>query len=280
MLIRYMNFTAHNILLPNGEHTMCSGSVATLAESNVWRSIHRSLDLFLPQSQYDYSNMRVADLGCLEGGYALEFAKLGFNVLGIEARGDNITKCNFIKHAFALPNLSFVKDDVRNISNYGTFDIILNYGLLYHLNDPVNFLKLSAGHNSKLLFLNTHFAPERDIRYALGPVNKYLIGPLQKRTHLLERTMNYRLSSITTNEGYAGRWYREWSPRDTSNKIEGKLWASYNNHRSFWLRKKDLTKALNDAGYEHVFERFDFTGDIMPHNYTEKYNRTMFVALK
>ena len=222
----------------------------------------------------------MADLGCLEGGYALEFAKLGFNTLGIEVREENLSNCNFLKQDAGLNNLNFVKDDVRNLSNYGEFDIVLCYGLLYHLNDPVAFLNLLGKATTKLLLLNTHFAPERDFRYALGPINKYVIGPVQKRINILNFARNYRLSKMTTNEGYRGRWYQEWTPNADKSKIESILWASYNNDRSFWLKKKDLTTVMHKAGFNSVFEQFDYTGDIMPDNYTEYFSRAMFLGIK
>lgn len=274
-----MKFTAYNILLPNGKKTINDNDI-TLAESNVWKSILKSIELFLPKDKHDWSKLRVADLGCLEGGYALEFAKLGFNTIGIEARQDNLEKCYYLKDAFELQNLNFVKDDVRNISTYGKFDIILNYGLLYHLHDPVDFLKIMSNCNTSLLFLNTHFAPEHDYRYTLGPLNRFFLAPIQKRTHFFEKTKNFRLSPITTNEGFRGRWYREWSVKSTASKIEKMNLTAYNNNKSFWLCKKDLTKVLHNVGYNNVFERFDFTGDLMSDNYTDYFNRTMFVCLK
>ena len=57
-----------------------------LGRSEMWKSIERSLELFIPQGSELRSGMRVVDLGCLEGGYALEFARMGFETLGIEAR--------------------------------------------------------------------------------------------------------------------------------------------------------------------------------------------------
>lgn len=274
-----MKFTAHNILLNNGKKTMGDEAVL-LGESAVWQSILKSLNLFLPGSREERSKLRVADLGCLEGGYAVEFAKCGFETIGIEAREENIQKCNYVKDNLNLPNLSFVKDDVRNMPNYGRFDVVLCYGLLYHLNDPVDFLKIMSSCTNKVLFLNTHFASEFDIRYNLGPLNKFFIAPIQKRTGLLEFTKNHRLSPITKVDGYRGRWFREWSRSSTKADIENLLWASYNNHQSFWLCKKDLTKAIQDTGFNHVFEQFDYTGDLFPHNYTHFYDRTMFIGLK
>ena len=274
-----MDFTAHNIALDNGQKTMGDKQIL-LAKSKMWTSIQQTIDLFLPQSMEDRHKMRVVDLGCLEGGFSVEFAKMGFDTLGIEAREENIKKCNYVKSNLKLPTLNFVQDDVRNLKKYGTFDITLCYGLLYHLNDPVEFLKLLSTCTSKLLFLNTHFAPDSDFRYNLNYLNRYFIAPIQKRTNFSKSKQNYRLSKIKTNEGYRGRWYQEWNENTPKDKIEKMLWASYNNSKSFWLCKKDLTKALHAVGFDSVFEQFNFTGDLAPDNYTERHSRTMFVAIK
>jgi SAM-dependent methyltransferase len=274
-----MHFTAHNVLLDNKQKTMGEQSIL-LSESAMWTSIAKTINYFIPSPLDERQKMRVVDLGCLEAGYSVEFAKMGFDTLGIEARKENIEKCNYVKSNLSLPNLNFAQDDVRNLSNYGKFDITLCYGLLYHLNDPSQFLKQIGDCTTKMLILNTHFAPETDFRYRLGLLNSYFIAPIQKRTKLFEYQKNYRLSKISINDGYRGRWIKEWGKNTGSGKIEKLLWASYNNNISFWLCKKDLTKALHDAGFNHVFEQFDFTGDLAPDNYTEYYNRTMFVALK
>jgi SAM-dependent methyltransferase len=274
-----MNFTAHNILLDNGRKTLSEEQIL-LADSAVWTSIEKTVDLFIPRSLEERKKLRVVDLGCLEGGYAVEFARSGFESLGIEAREDNLRKCEYVKSNLDLPNLNFVQDDVRNLPAYGKFDITLCYGLLYHLNDPVNFINIMSNCTNKLLLLNTHFAPERDLRYNLGPLNKRIIAPIQKRIKFLEPQKNYRLTKISKNEGYKGRWYREWSENENKEKVEKLLWDSYNNNRSFWLCKKELTKALHNAGFNSVFEQFDYTGDLMPDNYTHVYNRTMIVAIK
>ena len=272
-------FTAHNILLSNGKKTLDDNTIL-LAESAVWKSIESSLNLFFPGNKEERSRLRVVDLGCLEGGYAVEFARMGFDTLGIEVREENISKCNYVKSDLNLPNLQFVKDDVRNIAAYGKFDIVLCYGLLYHLNDPIDFIKKVSNCNNKLMFLNTHFAPERDLRYSLGLLNHFLIGPIQKRTGLFEFEKNYRLSSLQSNEGYRGRWKKEFSKGASQMIREKSLWSSYDNEQSFWLCKTDLAKALHDAKYDYVFEQFNYTGDIMPENYTHYYNRAMFVAAK
>lgn len=272
-----MNFTAHNVLLDNGKATMGPDKVL-LSKSAMWTSIEKSISLFTTPEER--KRMRAVDLGCLEGGYSVELARMGFDTLGIEAREENMQKCNYVKDNVNLPNLHFAMDDVRNLPKYGKFDVNICYGLLYHLNDPVSFLKTVSQCTTKMLFLNTHFAPDRDIRYNLGYINRFVIAPIQKRTKILDYQKNFRLSAIEQNEGYSGRWYREWSKSAGKAKVEKMLWASYNNNRSFWLRKKDLTKVLHDVGFDSVFEQFDYTGDLAPDDYTSRYNRTMFLAIK
>jgi Methyltransferase domain len=274
-----MNFTGHNILLDNGEMTMGDREVL-MAKSAFWTSIEKSINLFIPESREERNKLRVVDLGCLEGGYTVEFARMGFDTLGIEARAENIEKCNYVKSNLSLPNLNFVQDDARNISKYGKFDIVLCYGLLYHLHDPVHFIRQLSSCTNRILFLNTHYAEERDIRYALGPLNNLFITRLQKRIKWLDYKRNYRLSGIAENEGCKGRWYHEWNENEKKPKIEKLVWASYNNYRSFWLNKKDLTNSLQDAGFKSVFEQFDYTGDIARENYTRYYNRSMFLGIK
>jgi hypothetical protein len=48
---------------------------------------------------------RIADLGCLEGGYSVEFARLGYQTLGLDVREANIEVCRYVKSRVALPNL-------------------------------------------------------------------------------------------------------------------------------------------------------------------------------
>ena len=90
---------------------------------------------------------RLVDLGCLEGGYAVEFARDGFDTLGIEVRQSNFKNCQRVKaatnlpQAINLPHLSFVCGDVRNLENPGVFDAIFCCGILYHVDEPRKFME-------------------------------------------------------------------------------------------------------------------------------------------
>src|SRR6185437_15435890 len=97
---------------------------------------------------------------CLEGAIAVEFAKHGARVLGIEGREDSVQRANFTAGALRLSNLSFVQDDVRNLSpeRYGRFDVVLCLGLLYHLDAAgvVTLVHQLRHVASRVAFIETH----------------------------------------------------------------------------------------------------------------------------
>ena len=67
-----MNFTAHNILLDNGEKTRGDKRIL-LSESAMWKSIEKTTRFLIPLLHQENRKLRVVDLGCLEGGYAVQF---------------------------------------------------------------------------------------------------------------------------------------------------------------------------------------------------------------
>src|SRR5450631_4357004 len=109
----------------------------------------------------DKTRLRLVDLGCLEGGFSVEFARMGFQVLGIDVRDSNIEACNYVKARTNLPNLEFAKDNVHNVASYGKFDVAFCCGLLYHLDKPRQFLEKLATVTTKMMILQTHFSVGR-----------------------------------------------------------------------------------------------------------------------
>ncbi|MEE8525184.1 MAG: class I SAM-dependent methyltransferase, partial [Thermoanaerobaculia bacterium] len=137
--IRRQQWTSHNIPLTGEETTLNQEGLEAIGDESRTRILRETLRMMLNGS---LSGRRLLDLGSLEGGLALEMARDGMEVLGVEGRRSNFEKCQLIADYFSLPNLRFLHLDVRELTpeKHGTFDAVLCCGLLYHLADPFSFL--------------------------------------------------------------------------------------------------------------------------------------------
>jgi len=225
--------------------------------SNAWfLSAKRIMETVFPGPK---SELRVADPGCLEGGFSVEFERLGFRVLGLEIRENNYAACQYVKSKTDLPSLEFVQDDAWNIARYGPFDAVFCCGLLYHLDRPKQFLQTLSSVTSKLLILQTHFATER-------------------------ANPKFGLSELVENEGLQGRWYTEYATAQDFQNRESMKWSSWDNRRSFWIQREHLIQAIRDVGFNLVMEQYDSLGpDIagsMTGGFYHSDNRGTFIGIK
>jgi ubiquinone/menaquinone biosynthesis C-methylase UbiE len=273
----HFEFTSHNIRLDNGSFTKPDVRYSMDANES-FVSARRLLDMVFPGDKNHY---RLADLGCLEGGFAVEFARMGFQVLGIEVRDANIAACNYVKANTNLPNLEFVKDDARNIAKYGVFDVVFCSGLLYHLDKPKEFLETLSAVTTKLLILQTHFSTDTKTKnkehrwfgiarrllarvkrniLAFGMVPKLLAKVKRHNPAPAARFREFNLSELTENERLRGRWYTEFADDEAFSKRDSSKWASWDNRRSFWIQREYLLQAIYDVGFDVVLEQFDGLG--------------------
>lgn len=256
------SFTAHNIRFSDGSETLPGHPGGLIADTAWCLGAQRILRLVYGGATQDsFAGKRIVDLGCLEGGYALEFARMGFDSLGIEVRQSNIDNCLEVKRRAGLSNLDFAKDDVWNIAAYGPFDVVFCCGLLYHLDRPRAFIRLLGEQARDAVIINTHYAqPDLYPETAFADV----LGPLEE------------------HEGLPGRWYHEHDG-GTVEELERMKWASWENRRSFWPIKEALLHALNEAGFDLAFEQYDTLGHILEngtHPETVRHHRGVFVGIR
>lgn len=229
-------FTAHNIRLDDGTQTYPAAGWS-MEQSGILCAVRRTLGLVYPGG---LAGKSIVDVGCLEGGFTTEFARLGMQATGIEVRDSNFRNCLRVKAGTNLPNLTFVQDDANNIGRYGPFDAVFACGLLYHLDRPRRFLTDASGVCRRALFLETHVAEP-----GVAPANEI-----------------YGLSEITENEGLRGRWFPEYGDV-TMEQLDRMKWASWSNSRSFWVQKEYLLQLMHDLGFDIVLEQFDCDHDIV-----------------
>ena len=218
---------------------------------------------------------RVADLGCLEGGIALAFALEGAEVLGIEGRATNLAKCRLLEECFALPNLAFEQGDARDFrpEKYGNFDAVVAAGLLYHLDQPVEFMRGAARCAKRVMLVDTHYAPDTEAGVAAlqtMPFFDITWNPLMETAEVHD-----------AGEVFNGRWWREYAEGLADEDVERQLWASLNNPRSFWLTRSSIYRLLTTCGFQAVGERLDFLAqdtDIGTH--LREKSRSIFVGVR
>ena len=258
--LRKQRWTSHNIRLTD-EITTMPGQEDFMKTDLRLHSVVKLLSMLY---RGDFARLRIADLGCLEGGFALALAQRGASVVGVEARELNLDKCGLLKEHFDVPSLEFVRGDVKEftVERFGRFDAVLALGILYHLDEPVQWLRQLASVTKDVLVVESHYAPADEASLAEIDPNISNLGPLE----------SVRVEGF----GYQGRWFFEY---DKDVDRESQLWASYSNRSSFWLTRESLLLALCNAGFDLVFEQQDYTARFYDHFY-KKFMRGTFIGIK
>ena len=107
---------------------------------------------------------KAIDLACHQGWFAAQLAERGAErVLAVDARHSHIEDATLIRDAFELNNLELMQSDVHDLSseNVGTFDVVLVFGLIYHLENPVGALRIARSLTAKggLCLIETQIVP-------------------------------------------------------------------------------------------------------------------------
>jgi SAM-dependent methyltransferase len=219
---RYGPWTAHNIQLADDLFTIGPGIVGG-SEVRLQQIVQVVADV----ARAPIDQLRVLDLGALEGLFAVEFARRGATVVAIEGREANLEKIRFAKDVLGLDRLELRLEDVRELhrERHGEFDVVLCLGLLYHLDAPDVFVLLERIRETC-----------RDVTVIETRVHPF---PIARREYLGR-----------TYWGVVG----DEPPPHTAPLSREALWSSIGNPKSFELTRASLSNALSDVGYASVME--------------------------
>jgi tRNA (mo5U34)-methyltransferase len=109
--------------------------------------------------------LRVLDIACNAGFWSLQLALLGATVVGFDARPELVEQANLVQAAVGTVNSEYRLLDFWEATPDvfgGTFDVVLNLGLLYHLPEPIEALKRTLALSHSLVVLDTTTVPLRD----------------------------------------------------------------------------------------------------------------------
>jgi len=220
VIARFGEWTDHNVHI--------AGDLYTIGADVVSPRLQRLVQIVADAANAPLASLRILDLACLEGLYAVEFARQGARAVAIEGREANLAKVRFVQEALGLDNLSLYQDDVRNLcpETYGTFDVVLCLGILYHLDAPALF----------------HFVEN--------------IGRVTTRFAVLDTYVSTARQELHSHGGkpYWGRRIFEHSPEDSLEARLSRRWNSLDNPTSLWLTRCSLYNLLAASGFTTVYE--------------------------
>jgi tRNA (mo5U34)-methyltransferase len=87
----------------------------------------------------DMTGMRVLDIGCAEGFFSFEAERRGAReIVAIDSFPDSVRRFNICREAFDSNAQAFLTN-VYDLSErtFGTFDLVMFFGVLYHLRHPL-----------------------------------------------------------------------------------------------------------------------------------------------
>jgi hypothetical protein len=180
-----------------------------------------------------FSNQRVLELGPLEGGHSFMMAQRGADVLAIEANVRAYLRCLVTKELMGIARVRFLLGDFGRYlaASPPRFDFVLASGVLYHMTDPVELLRLIAK-TSGSIGLWTHYY-DRDVIQARDELRQKFDPEPRLATSGSRRVRLY------------GQRYLQ--------ALEWKGFCGGLLPSSVWLPREDILGLLDDFGFDcHV----------------------------
>jgi tRNA (mo5U34)-methyltransferase len=150
----------HNIQLPFGLTTYIPGKAKrTIEKTRVSNLVKHAFPALLKEFDGTLEGKRILDVACNSGGFSIEAIKHGAKeVLGIDNTEHYIAQANFCKDVLEISNIDFkvMEIDELNKKNVGYFDITFAFGILYHLENPINSMRKVADITADTLLLDTN----------------------------------------------------------------------------------------------------------------------------
>jgi SAM-dependent methyltransferase len=119
---------------------------------------------FLAEARHQMRLASALDVGCGIGDFSKFLADLNFRVLGLDGRQENVEEARRRN-----PGIAFEVVDAEDlpVSRLGKFDLVLCFGLLYHLENPFRVIRHLHAVTSQLLLIETMRVPGAHATMAL-----------------------------------------------------------------------------------------------------------------
>jgi tRNA (mo5U34)-methyltransferase len=146
----------YRYVLPSGLETASYGD--TKLHEDRLRILWAQVDQHLGP---DRSSLSAIDLGSHQGWFSYHLAAGSFRrVVGVDARPEHVAQAEMIRDLYGLVNLDFMYAEVTSpaVAQLEPAELVLMYGLLYHLEDPIGALRNAFRVTRRLLLIETQVA--------------------------------------------------------------------------------------------------------------------------
>jgi 2-polyprenyl-3-methyl-5-hydroxy-6-metoxy-1,4-benzoquinol methylase len=190
--------------------------------------VRRIMQITRDLARRPFPELRILDLGCGEGVYAIEAGLRGAEVLALDARTQRMDQGAACAARHGLTNVRFIQKDVRHVTceALGSFDVVYLLGLLYHLDAPDVFSVLENlyGLCTGMLVVDTLISLAAEIQVEWQ------------------------------GQAYRGRRCREHADKDIDEVRRSRILRSIDNTFSFRFTKESLLNALRNVGFTSTYE--------------------------
>lgn len=178
------------------------------------------------------------DLACHQGFYSAHLAQKGTGkVVSLDARDEHVTDTRLITETLGLDQVHASQIDVHEVTPeaFGQFDLVLMFGLLYHLENPIGALRVAHAMTKELCVIETQVAPN-------------LAGPLDWGSYEFVQPMRGSFALVDETEATDGP---EMSTTGIcmAPSVEGLLWCL----KKVGFEKVEVVPPPKDAYEQHRF---------------------------
>jgi hypothetical protein len=165
---------------------------------------------------------RILELGPLEAGHTYQFERLGAaEIITVEANVEAYLKCLIVKELIGLKRARFLLGDIVQylLQDTSRYDLIFCCGVLYHMVDPIELVRLMAAHTD-LISVWSHYQ--------------------------ITEGQSDRMAETVERDGETYTYY----PRVYGGRAGGTFWGG-NTPTACLLSRGDLFRAFHHYGLRH-----------------------------
>lgn len=146
--------------LPDGTTTptYSDGELDAIHDTR-WRMLEHCLEAEFPDG---FGDLRAIDLATHQGWFAAKLAQANLRrVTCVDANEKHVEDARLVAKVLGLEDVECIHSDIFELdpSELGPFDVVLMFGLLYHLENPVGALRLARALCSRLCVIETQVIP-------------------------------------------------------------------------------------------------------------------------